>query len=84
MNKFFPCIFVRIFFNIRLNVSKISITKSTFFYYFNWSFVRTKLHIYSTPLSRATELFNASFLLIPIKIHLKVAPFALNIAISFK
>ena len=74
------------FLNVRINVSKIS-TKSTFFYYFNWCFIRTKIHIYKTPLSYVTELFNllnASFLLIPIKIRLKVAPFALNIAVSFK
>ena len=39
---------------------------------------------YKTPLSSNTELFNLlkpSFLLIPHKIHLKVAPFAFNIAI---
>ena len=79
--------FCTIFINIRINVSKISTTKYIFFYYFNWCFIWTKLHIYNTLLSRVTELinhFNASFLLIPIKIHLKVSPFALNIAISFK
>ena len=40
--------------------------------------------IYKTPLSSNTELFNLfkpSFLLIPHQIHLKVAPFALNVAI---
>ena len=45
------------------------------------------IHIYNTPLSRVTELFNfsnTSFILLPIKIHVKVVPFALNIAISFK
>ena len=45
------------------------------------------IYIYNTPLSYVAELFNLfkpSFLLIPIKIHLKVAPFAFNIAISFK
>ena len=65
----------------------MSTTKSTFFYYFNWCFIRTKIDIYNTPLSYATELFNLfkpSFLLIPIKIHLKVAPFAFNITMSFK
>ena len=44
-------------------------------------------YIYNTPLSYVTELFNLfkpSFLLIPIKIHLKVAPFAFDIAISFR
>ena len=43
--------------------------------------------IYKTPLSCNTELFsffNASILLIPINEYLKVAPFALNIAIFFK
>ena len=43
--------------------------------------------IYKTPLSPTTELFNLlkpSFLLIPQKIHLKVAPFVLNIAIFSK
>ena len=87
MSKFFPRVFVSLFINTRINVSKISTTKSTFFYYFNWCFICTKMNIYTIPLSRVTELFNhfnASFLLIPIKIHLKVAPFALNIATSFK
>ena len=45
------------------------------------------INIYNTPLSYVTELLNLfkpSFLLIPIKIHLKVALFAFNIAISFK
>ena len=40
--------------------------------------------IYKTPLSSNTELCNLlkpSFLLLPHKIHLKVAPFAFNIAI---
>ena len=44
------------------------------------------INIYSTPVSYVTELFNLfkpSFLLIPIKIHLKVALFAFNIDISF-
>ena len=73
-------------FRIRINISKISTTKSPFFYYSNWCFIRTKIHIYNTPLSYVTELFNPfkpSFLLISIKIHLKVSPFAFNIAISF-
>ena len=71
----------------RKNVSKISTTKLTFFNYFNWCFIWAKIHIYNTPLSYVTELFNffnASFLLIPINKHLKVAPFALNVAIFFK
>ena len=45
------------------------------------------VYIYNTPLSDVSELFNLfkpSYLLIPIKIPLKVAPFAFNIAISFK
>ena len=68
-------------------MSKISTAKSTSFYYFNWCFIWAKIHIYNTPLSYVTELFNLfkpSFLLIPIKIHLKVARFAFNIAIYFK
>ena len=41
---------------------------------------------YNTPLSYVTELFNLFKLnlLISIKIHLKVASFAFNIAIFFK
>ena len=45
------------------------------------------ISIYNIPLSHVTELFNLfkpSLLLIPIKIHLKVFPFAFNIAMSFK
>ena len=87
MSKFFPLIFIPFFINIGINVSKISTTESTFFFYFNWCFIRTKIHIYNTPLSYATELFNLckpSFLLIPIKIHLKVFPYAFNITISSK
>ena len=64
-----------------------SITKSTFFYYFNWCFIWAAIHIYNTLLSYVTELinfFNALFLLIPINEHIKVAPFALSIAIFFK
>ena len=86
MNKFFPSIFIP-FINIRINISKVGTTKSTFFYYFNWCFIWTKTQIYNTPLSYVIELFNLfkpSFLLIPIKIHLNVVPFASNIAISFK
>ena len=87
MNKLFPWVFVPLLINYRLNVSKISDTKCAFFNYFNWCFIWAKIHIYNTPLSYVTELFNLfkpSFLLIPIKIHLKVTPFALNIAIFFK
>ena len=56
-------------------------------YYFNWCFIWIKIHIYNAPLSYVTELFNLfkpSFLLTPIKTHLKVAPFVLNIAMFFK
>ena len=45
------------------------------------------IYIYNTPLSYVTELcnlFKPSVLLVPIKIPLKVFPFAFNIAISFK
>ena len=48
---------------------------------------KLNIYIYNTPLSYVTELFNLfkpSFLLIPIKIHLKVTSFALNIAIFLK
>ena len=80
------------FINIRINISKASTSNITFFYYFNgiafnWCFTRIKINIYNTPLSHVTKLFNLfkpSFLLIPIKIHLNVFPFAFNIAISFK
>ena len=74
------------FTNIRINVSILNTTKSIFFYYFDWCFIRTKIYIYNTPLWYVTELLNLfkpSFLLIPIKIHLKVDPFAFNIAASF-
>ena len=88
MNKFFPWIFVLLLINTRLNVSKLSTTKNNFFYYyFSWCFIWTKIYIDNTPLSYVTELFNIFsvwFLLILIKIHLKVAPFALYIAIYFK
>ena len=70
-----------------INVYKISTPKNTFSNSFNWWFIWIKIHIYNTPLSYVTELFNLfkpSFLLIPIKTHLKVAPFALNIAIFVK
>ena len=73
--------FVPFLINTRINVSEISTTKLTFFYYFNWCFIWDKTHICNTPLSYVTELFNfsnVSFLLIPINKHLKVVPFALN------
>ena len=50
-------------------------------------FLCIKIHIYNTALPYVTEVFNLfkpSFLLIPIKMHLKVVPFALNIAMFFK
>ena len=87
MNKFFRLIFVPLLMNTTINVSKISASKCTFFYYFNWCFIWAKIHIYNTPLSYVTELFNffnASFLLILINKHLKIVSFALNIAIFFK
>ena len=77
------------FINNRINISKISTTKSTFFiisyllfycFFYFYCFIWAKIHIYNTPLSYVTELFNLfklSFLLMPIKIHLKVSPFAL-------
>ena len=66
---------------------KISTSKCTFFYYFNWCFIWAKIYIYTTPLSYVTEFFNLfkpSFLLTPINKHIKVVSFALNIAIFFK
>ena len=80
-------IFIPFLINIRINISKIRTIKNTFCYYLKWCFIWIKIHIYNTLLSYVTELFNLfepSFLLIPIKIHLKVAPFAFNIAIFFK
>ena len=54
---------------------------------FQLVFIWIKTHVYNIPLSYVTELFNlfnASLLLIPINKHLKVAPFAPNIAMFFK
>ena len=85
--KFFPWIFVSLIIDAKINASGIRTSKCTFSFYFNWCFFWTKIHIYNTPLSYATELFNLfkpSFLLKTFKIHLKVTPFVLNIAILFK
>ena len=56
----------------------------------NEKVLEINFYIYNTSLSYVTELFslftntNLVFLLIPLKIHLKVFPFAFNIAISIK
>ena len=69
--------------NIWLFIKKWCTSKRTFFIILI-GFLFGLKSIYKTPFSFSTELFNLfkpSFLLIPNKIHLKVAPFALNIAI---
>ena len=81
--KFFLRFSVPLSMNTRINVSKISTSKRTLFIT-SIGFLFGLTSIYKTSLSSNTELFNLlkpSFLLIPHKMHLKVAPFALNIAI---